>query len=155
MKPRFISLEDALEKARRFCAYRERCHQEVKDKLYEMGLHRSDVDQVLSRLIQEDFLNESRFVEAYVSGKFRINGWGRRKIMLGLKAHRVSPWCLKSAFDQLDQAEYEETLRSLLRRKLAALKGDSDKRIKAARFATSRGFENELIIEVLNELLPH
>ena len=74
--------------------------------------------------------------------------------MLGLKAHRVSPWCLKTPFEQLDEVEYTETLRTLLRRKLTQLQGDSDKRIKAAQFAISRGFENELIVEVLDELLP-
>ena len=86
-KKKFYSKEEAYRKALDYCAYQERCHQEVRDKLYYWGLHSEDVEALISQLISEGFLNEERFAKAYAGGKFRIKNWGRNKIKKELK-HR-------------------------------------------------------------------
>lgn len=80
-----LSPPEAKLKAARFCAYQERSQQEVRDKLYEYGLHYNDVEELLSELIVEGFINEERFARAYVRGKFKMKKWGRHKILQGFK----------------------------------------------------------------------
>src|SRR5690606_22791562 len=79
------SYNEAKNKAEAYCAYQERSQQEVRDKLYHMNLHTSQVEELIAYLIENNFLNESRFANAYVSGKFRMKKWGRKKIKQGLK----------------------------------------------------------------------
>ena len=89
--------EQAIPKIKQYCAYQERCHAEVKDKLYSFGLHRKDVDEIIVLLIGENYLNEERFAIHYAGGKFRINHWGKNKIKQALKQKRVSDYCIKKA----------------------------------------------------------
>src|SRR5690606_32650010 len=84
-------------KASNYCAFQERSQQEVRDKLYEWGLHKEEVENLLVDLIQEGFLNEERFAMAYARGKHRINKWGVHKIRQGLKLKSVSPPLIQSA----------------------------------------------------------
>lgn len=85
-----FSRSQAKLKAEAFCAYQERAQQELRDKLYEWGLHADEVEEIISELIVDNFLNEERFAIAYVSGKFRMKGWGKIKIKQGLKYKNVS-----------------------------------------------------------------
>src|SRR4249919_2672470 len=91
------SLLVALQKAKHYCAYQERCHSEVRDKLYSFGLHRNEVEPLLTQLIEENFLNEERFAIAYAGGKFRIKNWGKEKIKYALKQNKVSEYCIHKA----------------------------------------------------------
>ena len=107
----------ATEKLKKYCAYQERSHKEVVDKLYKLGLYKNEVDQVLIALIQDDFLNEERFAQAFVSGKFRIKRWGRVKIKSHLKQKHISDYCIKKGMQEIDETEYFETLHYWLERK--------------------------------------
>ena len=106
-----------LEKARKYCTYQERSQQEVRDKLYEWGLHRNEVELGIATLVSENYLNEQRFAIAYAGGKFRMKGWGRIKIKLALKQKKVSDYCIRKALDEiidpLVTSEQAEKLASL------------------------------------------
>ena len=147
-----MNTELALEKIKKYCAYQERCHLEVVDKLYKLGLYKNEVNQVLLSLMEEDFLNEERFAEAYVSGKFRIKKWGRVKIKSELKRKRISDYCIKKGFAQINEEEYSDTLRYWIERKTKEVKEKDPfkKKGKIASFLMQKGFESGLVWEILN-----
>ncbi|MBB2952225.1 MULTISPECIES: regulatory protein RecX [Sphingobacterium] len=145
--------KQALLKAASYCAYQERAQQEVRDKLYEWGLHQEDVEEIISQLISDNFLNEERFAIAYTLGKLRIKSWGKIKIKQSLKLKRVSDPLIKIAFSKIDLDEYEDKLHDLLDKKQLSLK-DKDVYIlknKLFQYALSRGFESDLISSLLKE----
>ncbi|MBE8714856.1 regulatory protein RecX [Sphingobacterium hungaricum] len=135
-----------------YCAYQERAQQEVRSKLYEYGLYPNEVEQIISELIENNFLNEERFAKAYVSGKFKIKKWGKLKIVQGLKFKQVSSPLIKLALKEIDLNEYYETLSAILTKKNNSLvESDPFKRKnKLAQYALSRGFESNLVWEILN-----
>jgi len=149
-KKRFEPKEAKL-KAADYCAYQERSQQQVRDKLYDYGLHVDEVEDVLSDLIVEGFINEERFAKAYVGGKFRIKKWGKHKIIQGLKQHKISEYCIKKGLEEIESQDYIDTLTILLNKKGNSIKGsnDYDRRNKLARYAVGRGFETTLIWEVI------
>ena len=140
-----------LEKMRKYCAFQERSHQQVRDKLYDAGLHGEDVEEIITALILENFLNEERFARSYARGKFRMNGWGRVKIVHGLKHHRVHPNGIRAAMTEIGDDEYRDALLTILQQKQRVLKEKHPLRRKAAlmRFAAQRGFEGDLVRELL------
>lgn len=140
-------------KAADFCAYQERSQQEVRDKLYSYGLHKDAVEEVIGELITEDFINEERFALAYAGGKFRIKKWGKRKILEGLKFHRISDYCIKKAFAQIDEEEYFETAKLLLIKKFNSSKATDNYPLnqKMVRFMLQKGYEQGLIWSILRE----
>jgi regulatory protein len=148
----FTPLE-AKRKAESYCAYQERSQQEVRDKLYGWGLHKADVENIIGYLIEENFLNEERFAMAYALGKFRIKGWGKIKITQGLKLKQVSTPLIKIALKQIDPNDYFEKLTTIILKKSNLIK-ESDpykKRNKLYQYALGRGYENNLILEVLKD----
>ncbi|AMR33043.1 RecX family transcriptional regulator [Mucilaginibacter sp. PAMC 26640] len=152
--PKKIKITDetvGLAKAEHYCAYQERSQQEVRNKLYEWGLYPSGVENIISRLIEANFLNEERFAKAYVRGKFNQKGWGRIKIKQGLKLKNVSPVLIKKALQGIDLTDYMETLTRLIEKKSGTLieKHPLKRCYKLQQYAFSRGFEPELAAEVL------
>lgn len=143
----------AKNKAEAYCAYQERSQQEVRDKLYYWGLHPSEVEQVIAELITNDFLNEERFAMAYASGKFRMNGWGKHKIKQGLAQKSVSAPLIRAALNSLNEQEYRSKLNNLLRAKaqLEKEKHPYKRKNKLMRYALGKGYESELILELLND----
>ncbi|CAN5298130.1 regulatory protein RecX [soil metagenome] len=144
--------QQALQKIKGYCAYQERCHAEVKDKLYGYGLHKSDVEPIISQLIEENYLNEERFATAYAGGKFRMKQWGRIKIKMSLKQKRVSEYCIKKALQSIDEAAYIKTLHKLAEQKRKALKGEKNiwiKKKKLQDHLLQKGFESDLIRDIL------
>jgi regulatory protein len=125
----------------------------VRDKLYGWGLHKADVENIIGYLIEENFLNEERFAMAYALGKFRIKGWGKIKITQGLKLKQVSTPLIKIALKQIDPNDYFEKLTTIILKKSNLIK-ESDpykKRNKLYQYALGRGYENNLILEVLKD----
>lgn len=145
---------DILNKARKYCAYQERSQQELRDKLYDLGLFRKDVEQVIVAMIEEGYLNEERFAIAYAGGKFRVKQWGKVKIRLALKQKRVSEYCIKKALAQISEKEYESTLQKVIAtqsRKISE-KNILKKNYKLAQYAIGRGFEPEMVWEQLKHI---
>lgn len=142
-------------KAQLSCAYQERCQQEMRDKLYEWGLHSNDVENIIANLISDNFLNEERFAKAFAGGKFRIKKWGRIKIKIELKKRKISDYCIKKAMQEIDEDEYTKTLKDIITKKLKTIpKGKPQVRnYKAAQYAISRGFEGDLVWEIIKEVM--
>ncbi|MFD1002569.1 regulatory protein RecX [Ohtaekwangia kribbensis] len=142
-----LSPTEAKQKIYRYCAYQERSHKEVRDKLYEYGLYRDEVEELLSALITEGFLNEERFAKAFAGGKFRMQRWGRIKILNELEARGLTSNCIKIGMKEIEDADYIKTLREILERKLNQLDEDNAfvKRDKLARYAIQKGFEPDLV----------
>lgn len=147
------TLQQALEKARHFCAYQERCQQEVRDKLYDLGMHREEVEQGISDLITEGFLDEERFARSYARGKFRIKHWGRTKIRYALKQKKISDYCIRKAMEEIDGDEYIEVLKQIAEKKSASIKEKNSfsHRQKIVQYLLQRGFELDIIQSVLSE----
>jgi len=148
-----MNFEVAVEKLKYYCAFQERCHQEVQEKAYKLGLYKNEVENAIIALIQEDFLNEQRFAEAYVSGKFRIKRWGRVKIIQNLKLKRISDYCIKKGLAEINEEEYLETLNYWIERRMRDSKENDSfkKKGKVANFVIQKGFEPGLVWEVLRE----
>jgi regulatory protein len=147
------SKEQALQKAKHYCAYQERCHQEVKEKLYSLGLWKRDVEECLSTLIEENYLNEERFAIAFAGGKFRVKNWGRTKIKYELQQKKVSPYCIKRAMKEIDDADYQKTLKKLGEEKWKSLKGEKNifiKKKKTQDYLVQKGYEYELVNDFIN-----
>jgi regulatory protein len=125
-----LTKSQALPKIKQYCAYQERCHQEVKEKLYSFGLYKNDIDQLIAQLIEENYLNEERFAQHYAGGKFRMKHWGRNKIKQALKQKQVSDYCIKKAMKEIDDEVYMKTLHKLAEQKLKTLKGERNIFIK-------------------------
>jgi regulatory protein len=152
--PKKIKITDekvALAKAEHFCAYQERAQQEVRDKLYDWGLWPDAVENIIVQLIGGNFLNEERFAKSYVQGKFKQKGWGRIKIKQGLKFKKIPDGLLKKALLTIDGDNYLEMLNKILVKKAALLteKVPYKRRYKLQQYALSRGFEADLINDVL------
>lgn len=152
-----LTKEQALQKIKHYCAYQERCHKEVKEKLYELGMHRKDVDELISTLIEENYLNEERFAIQYAGGKFRMNNWGKIKIKYALKQKQVSEYCIKKALGQIDNDAYMKTLEKLVTEKKRTLKGETNKFVifrKIQDYLLQKGFEPDLIKEAIENAGP-
>ncbi|QEM02616.1 RecX family transcriptional regulator [Mucilaginibacter rubeus] len=153
-QPKSIKITDekvALAKAEHFCAYQERAQQEVRDKLYEWGLWPDAVERIISQLIEGNFLNEERFARIYAKSKFNQKAWGRIKIKQGLKLKRVPDVLIKKALLTIDPDDYLTALTHLLQKKEATLneKNQLKRRYKLQQYAIGRGFEAELIADIL------
>ena len=138
----------------KYCAYQERTHREVKNKLFGYGLYGSEVDEIMAHLITEGFLNEERFARAYAGGKFRLKSWGRNKIIHALEAKGLTGNCIRAAMQEIDDVDYQQSLKKLLDKKSAQYEGETlyIKRNKLASFAIQKGFEPDLVWTVVTEL---
>jgi len=147
--------EQALFKIKNWCAYQERSQNEVRQKLYEYHLEPEDAEQIIATLISENFLNEERFALTFTSGKFRIKQWGRNKIKVELRKHKVSDYSINKALKSIDGDEYEKTIIKVIEKKLR-LTRSTDRRKQfygTLTYLASRGFESDLVTEQLNKLL--
>lgn len=153
-QPLNIGTEKALQKIGQFCAYQERNHKEVKEKLYSYGLYKDQVEELISKLIQENFLNEERYAIAYAGGKFRAKDWGKNKIKYGLKQHQVSDYCINKALKTIDEEEYVKTLQKLYAAKEKTLKSEKNifiKKKKIQQYLMQKGYETSLINELFSQ----
>jgi regulatory protein len=149
-----ITAAEAISKIYRYCAYQERAHQEVKNKLFEYGLRSGEVDEILARLITEGFLNEERYAKAFAGGKFRMMKWGRLKIQRELETMGLTAKCIARGLSEIDPRDYSKTLSFLLKKKSAqTVEADIfKKKNKLARFAIGKGYEPDLVWAAINEI---
>lgn len=147
-----LTKEQALQKLKHYCSYQERCHSEVREKLYSLGVWKKYHDEIIAILIEENYLNEERFATTFAGGKWRIKQWGRVKIKYELKQKQVSDYSIKKALKQIDEEEYLAVLSKLAKEKYAALKSEQYivREKKTMNYLTSRGFEIELINKLFN-----
>ena len=142
------SPEKALQKLKHYCGYQERSHAEVKHKLYSLGFFAKEAEELISRLIEEEYLNEERFAIAYASGKSRNNGWGRIKIRHGLEQKGISKYCILKGLQSLDESEYIAGFQRTADKKWRSLQSEKNifvKKNKWQQFLLQRGFEQSII----------
>ncbi len=150
-----IGIEKALQKIKHYCAYQERNHRETKEKLYSFGLYKNEVEQLLSQLVEENYLNEERFAIAFAGGRFRIKQWGRVKIKYELKQKNVSEYCIKIALKAIEEKDYQKNLHQLAEAKLKLLKSEKNsfiKKHKLQQYLLQKGFEPSLISSIVNSI---
>lgn len=149
-----ITKEEAIQKIKHYCNYQERSHHEAKEKLFSYGLYKSLVDEILSLMIEEDYLNEERFAKKYVSGRFKINRWGRIKIEQGLKQRQVSAYNIRTALKQINEEDYQNLLKRLALTKWNQLKGEQYVRreSKTQNYLLQKGFESSNVYSVVKEI---
>ncbi|MBI1341680.1 MAG: RecX family transcriptional regulator [Terrimonas sp.] len=150
-----LSKEQALQKLRQYCAYQERSHSEVKEKAYSFGLWKNQVEELLSELIQDGYLNEERFAIAFAGGKFRMKQWGRVKIKYALKQKQVSDYCIRKALKEIGEEDYEKTFMLVAEKRWNSIKGAGVnsfvKMSKTREYLLQKGFEAVLINRFINE----
>lgn len=154
MQKKYLTKEQALQKLKQYCAYQERSHAEVQQKMWDLGVYRSEHDEIISTLIEEDYLNEERFAKQYVGGKFRMKDWGRKKIYYGLKEKKVSEYNIKKAMKEIKEDDYHKTLEQLTEKKFTSLKGEQYlvRKKKTMDYLLQKGFESELVTAAVNKL---
>jgi regulatory protein len=154
MKKVRIGKEQAIQRIRHYCAYQERAQQEVRDKLYELGMTMDEVEEIMSDLIAENFLNEERFAVQFAGGHFRIKGWGKVKIQHALQQKRVSSFNIKIGLKSIDEEAYIKTLEQLATKKWNSLKGERglSRMAKTYAFLHQRGFEPILYQPIVQKL---
>jgi regulatory protein len=154
MQEQKLTPHQALPKIKQYCAYQERCHSEVTEKLYSYGLYKDDVEEMISRLVEENYLNEERFAINFAGGKFRIKQWGRIKIKYELKKKQVSGYCINKALAGIDDKDYLKTLGKLAAIKLKSLKTEKNifiKKKKLQDHLRMKGYEADMINDVVNK----
>lgn len=154
MLKKYLTPGEAFQKVKSYCAYQERCHSEVKAKLFDFGLSVKDADEIIFKLIQENFLNEERFAILYAGGKFRLKHWGKIKIQYELRLKQISPINIKKALSQIDEDDYLKTLEKLYDSYFKKQKGIIQiKKLKTLKYLQTKGFESNLIHEVSKKLV--
>ena len=151
------TVEEAKRSIERYCAYQERCHQEVAKKLRDMRMIPAAVDEILAHLIQHNFLNEERFARAFARGKFRHKKWGRGRIVRELKQRQIGKYNIDQALKELEEEDYEGVFDTLSRKRLQQLTSEKDKyrkRKKLADYLLYRGWEAHLVYDKVKELIP-
>jgi regulatory protein len=151
-----VTTQEARKRILRYCAYQERSHHEVKEKLYGFGLTRAEVDELMVFLIEEGFLNEERFAKAFAGGKFRIKKWGRLKIARELERHRLTANCIRIGLKELDEASYQKTLQQMLIRKAKEMSEPNlfIRRNKLSKYVIQKGYEPDLAWSEIKRLWP-
>ncbi len=139
-------IEAAFQKIKHYCAYQERSHFEVKEKLYSLGLYKIQVETLLSRLIEENYLNEERFAKQFARGKFGLKKWGRIKIKYELKLKKVSDANIKNALKEIGLEDYLATLNKLAAGKWAAIGKENyiARQSKTMNYLLQKGYEATL-----------
>jgi len=150
--------EQAYQKLKHYCAYQDRCHDEVKVKAYSLGLRKAEVEELTTKLIEENCLNEERFAKLFAGGKFRMNKWGRVKIKAELNKKRISAYCIARAMEEIDENKYNDTLEKLALKKWSSVSGPGTnhfvKMSKTRNYLLQKGYEPMLInrtIKIISE----
>ncbi len=151
---KYLTKEQALQKLRHYCTYQERSHFEVIQKLWELSIKKSEHDEIIATLIDEDYVNEERFAIQYAGGKFRMKEWGKKKILYGLREKKVSDYSIKKALAAINHEDYIKTLNKLAEEKYTSLKGEQylERKKKAIDYLIQKGYEYELVNKALSYL---
>ncbi len=150
-----FTLEEAKKKLENFCVYQDRCHHEVEKKLNEMHMIPEACEVIILHLMEHDFLNEERFTKSFSRGKFKIKKWGKQRIIRELKMRDISEYNIKNGLNEIDPDEYRETLKEIAIKKRDSIteKNPYKKSQKISNFLFYRGFENNLVYEVVREIV--
>jgi len=146
------SLRTALSKAMALCSHREYCTEDIRNKLFSWGISKIDSEKILDTLRNENFISDIRYSKAFVKDRFTYNKWGKIKIAAYLKNRKIPPPVIKSALDSIDNEHYIKVLKDLIsdHRRVIKAKNQYDLKGKLLRYGLSKGFESELLYDLLN-----
>jgi regulatory protein len=149
------TVKEALIKLMKYCAYQDRCHKEVEEKLQKMNMIPAAQEQIIIQLIQEGFLNEERFTRSFVRGKFNAKNWGKRKIKMHLQQKNIPEHLIKIGMQEIKNEDYLETLHQLANKKWRSLgyAKDAKAKQKLIQHLLYKGYESSLVYEVVNDLI--
>lgn len=151
------TVEQATRAVERYCAYQERCHKEVEEKLKSMGMIQLAIDEIIPHLIHHKFLNETRYAQSFARGKFRIKKWGKQRIVRELKMKGLNERTIKLGLKEISEDDYMMAFDTLSRKRLQQLTSETDKfkkRKKLADYLLYRGWESHLVYAQTVELIP-
>lgn len=148
------TVEQAKRALENYCAYQERCHKDVRNKLLKLRMIPDAIDLIIVHLLDHDFLNETRFSKAFVSGKFRIKKWGKQRIKIELKRRDISTYNIELALKEISDYDYLNTFHELADKKIETTRESNllKKKKKVADYLFYRGWESHLIYDKLNAL---
>lgn len=154
-KIKSYTVEEATKKLEHYCAYQERCHQEVRQKLKMMNMIPEVIDLIIVHLLEHNYLNETRFSQTFVSGKFRIKKWGRRRLILELKKREVSQFNVNQALKEISEEEYLSVFHALAEKRADSILESNPlkKKKKLTDYLLYRGWESHLVYEKVNALI--
>lgn len=154
IKKQSITVAEAQKKLEHYCAYQERCHKEVSAKLKELGMIPAAMDTIISQLIQNDYLNETRFAQSFARGKFRIKKWGKNRILRELKLRHISDYNIKMAIKEISDTDYESTFYQLFEKRKQEVShlSKSEQKNKILSYLSYRGWEHQRIYNALNKI---
>jgi len=149
------TVDEAKKKLEHYCAYQERCHKEVTQKLKDMSMIPEAIDVIIVHLLEHNFLNEERFAKTFVSGKFKIKRWGRRRLTFELKRKDISKFNINQALSEINEGEYTEVFNDLAEKRLPFIEetNKTKKKKKLADYLLYRGWESHLVYAKVNELI--
>jgi regulatory protein len=149
-----LTPEQSWTRIRHFCQYRERCHFEVREKLYALGLYKKEVEPLISRLIEEDLLNEERFAKSYARGHFRLKNWGKIKIVYALRQKKISEPLIKIALREIESVDYDASLYKLAFSKWRSLAGEQllTRQARTRAYLLQKGYEEPAIRSILKKI---
>ncbi|MCP2029934.1 regulatory protein [Flavobacterium sp. HSC-32F16] len=151
---KIVTPKEALQKLEHFCAYQERCHDEVVTKLYSLKMTSDEIDLIVVQLIEGNFLNETRFACSFARGKHRMKSWGKIRITNELKARHISSTNISLALKEIAAEEYFETFENLSERSWNSIQENNTlkKRKKFCDYMLRRGYESDIVYEKVKEL---
>ncbi|WP_196895496.1 regulatory protein RecX [Aureivirga marina] len=154
MSDKFYSVEEAKRVLERYCAYQDRCHKEVEEKLRKMRMIPEAIEVILLHLMEHNFLNEERFAQSFARGKFRIKKWGKQRITRELKMRDISAYNIKTALKEIEEKEYIKTVYEIAEKKNESIKDTDIYKVKQKLFSylQYRGYEIDLIYQVINDV---
>ena len=153
-KIKSYTLAQAQKKLEYYCAYQERCHKEVIAKLRTLGMIPSVIDKIISELIKANYLNETRFTQSFVRGKFRIKKWGKNRILQELKGRDISSFNIKLGMKEISDDNYQKTFYELFEKRRREVKQltKTEQKKKIFSYMSYRGWENSKVFEALRDL---
>ena len=155
MDKKFYTLAEIKQKMVNYCVYQDRCHKKVEQRFWDFILDPSARDEILLYLLKENYLNEERFTRSYIRGKFYQKGWGRTKIIGGLKFKGINQKLIQSAMDEIDEEDYEATAKKLYLQHYEMQKANKDfiKKQKSLKYLLGKGYEYEILLRLTQDLL--
>ncbi|WP_373995766.1 regulatory protein RecX [Chryseobacterium sp. ON_d1] len=152
MEKKSYTFDEIKQKLVNYCVYQDRCHAEVEQKMREFMLIDEAKEEIILYLLKENYLNEERFTRSYIRGKFYIKHWGKTKIKMNLKQKQISEKLINSCFDEIDDSDYEKTIRKIFEEYYSKQKGlkEYQKKTKTIKYLMGKGFEYEKIIDIFD-----
>tara|TARA_R100000935_G_scaffold55595_1_gene85702 strand:+ start:930 stop:1415 length:486 start_codon:yes stop_codon:yes gene_type:complete len=150
------TVDEAKKKLEHYCAYQERCHKDVQKKLRDMRMIPEAIDQIIHHLITQNYLNETRFAQAFARGKFRTKKWGRNRIVRELKFRDISKYNITLALKEISETDYQKTFHELAEKRLRQLENETNlqkKKKKLADYLFYRGWEPNLVWDKVTEVV--